>query len=69
LSLFPRREDYARKNKKTTSRKYMKKQRLPTQLKSKPLYCRNCLKQYESYTLGKPCKFCGKTAPPLKSRR
>ena len=45
-----------------------KKVRLPTQLKSEKLYCRNCLVQIEANGVGKPCKQCDKITVPLKRR-
>ncbi len=45
-----------------------KKIRLPTQMKSEKLYCRNCLVQIEAYGVGKPCKQCDKITVPLKRR-
>ena len=76
---FLRRSDYINESKKYKSRErkargshgglqITKKVRLPTQLKSKKIYCRNCLVQLEANRVGKPCKQCDKVTVPLKRR-
>ena len=76
---FLTKSDYARESKKNKipnrrRSKYhgglqiAKKVRLPTQLKSKKLYCHNCLVQIEANGVGKPCKQCGKITVSLTRR-
>lgn len=47
-----------------------KKVRLPTQMKSEKMYCRNCLVQLEAKKLPIICKQCDKlNVRPLRSRK
>jgi len=69
MSIF-RYSDYGRKKEKVKNQKLVsKKTRQPTQLRTKKLYCRNCLTQLEANGVGKPCKQCEKTTVPLKRRK
>ena len=69
--------DYASESRKFKSKRRTRvdqkitqvKIKLPTQMKTEKLYCRNCLRQLESNRMGKPCKQCGKTTVPLKRRK
>ena len=79
MSFLLKRADYVNEHKKYGSKarkargshgglQIAKKVRLPTQLKSKKLYCHNCLVQIEANGVGKSCKQCGKITVPLQRR-
>ena len=70
--------DYASESKRLGAKRRTRKDqrviqvkvKLPTQLKSKKMYCRNCLMQLESKKLPIICKQCGKlNVKPLWSRK
>ena len=81
MSFLLKRADYVNGHKKYGSKvrkargshgglQIAKKVRLPTQLKSKKLYCRNCLVQLEAKKLPIVCKQCGNlNVKPLRSRK
>ncbi len=67
MAWFAGKKDYAREHKETTGITTSPKTKLPTNMKSKKMFCRNCLRQIKA--IGKPCAGCGVVAKPLSRRK